>query len=322
MSSHITDLASKYVTGSASKDEMRELSMILSKGGDEKAEFELEVRRFQANQTMDAGMRQAFSGVTDKIRTKQRKRNFRRIAAGSATVCALAAALVLVRPQPRQVVPEVHYSTVEALNGGVLGVVLPDGSTARLTQGSKLTYGSDFTAENRKVSLKGEGYFDIVSDKAHPFEIAAGECMVRVHGTKFNFSAPESGEEYSLTLVKGSVEFISPDAAPVMMVPGDCLHYTTSTENISLRKVDLNLFKAWMEGDVEFIDKTVPQIAASLSSLYGKEIIPDEELSAIETRYSLRLVNRESLEDVMMAMETILPVRFTRSQGKILIEKK
>lgn len=319
----LAELAGKYVCGTATASEIEQISKILSLGGDTRLRFEKEIQSRQAAQSMDSELQQSFSSVVTRIQRRKRQIRAKRIRIGAACACAAAVCFVLFLSFPHKSSPEsIRYSVVEAMNGGQLGVVLPDGSTARLTPGSKIIYGSDFSAGNRRIALKGEGYFDIVSDRKHPFEIAVGECKVKVLGTKFNLSAPEGGEEFSLTLVKGSVHFESPDAKPVVMVPGDCLHYLTSTESISLNRVDLDLFKEWMEGDIEFMDKTIPQIARSLSMLYGKDISIGDALAGSSNRYTVRLVNRESLDDVMLAMETLLPVRFTRAQGKILIEKK
>lgn len=65
-------------------------------------------------------------------------------------------------------------------------VVFPDGSTVWLNKNSILNYPKSFGGDNRRVTLQGEGYFDVVRDSEHPFIIETGQTLVEVVGTSFN----------------------------------------------------------------------------------------------------------------------------------------
>jgi len=72
--------------------------------------------------------------------------------------------------------------------------VLPDGTEVWLNRGSRLTYKANLRGRERRVSLEGEGYFDVYRDPEHPFVVDAQGMSVRVHGTRFTaFSEKERG---------------------------------------------------------------------------------------------------------------------------------
>jgi transmembrane sensor len=67
--------------------------------------------------------------------------------------------------------------------------ILPDGSKVFLNYNSSLTYPEHFEGTERKVVLKGEAFFDVRPDAAHPFVIDANGTEVKVLGTSFNVKA-------------------------------------------------------------------------------------------------------------------------------------
>lgn len=66
---------------------------------------------------------------------------------------------------------------------------LPDGTKVFLNHNSTITYPQNFSGDLRSVSLKGEAFFDVKPDKAHPFVIDANGAEIKVLGTSFNVKA-------------------------------------------------------------------------------------------------------------------------------------
>jgi ferric-dicitrate binding protein FerR (iron transport regulator) len=73
-------------------------------------------------------------------------------------------------------------------------ISLSDGSKIYLNAGSKLSYSKDYDSESRKVSLKGEAYFD-VKKGINPFIISTEYAEITVLGTKFNVRSRDDGFE-------------------------------------------------------------------------------------------------------------------------------
>jgi ferric-dicitrate binding protein FerR (iron transport regulator) len=85
-------------------------------------------------------------------------------------------------------------------------LVLPDGSQVWLNAGSKLTYSKAFDTKERKVSLVGEAFFKVKTNKNKPFIVYTGQMNVRAYGTMFNVKAYPDDKIISTTLVEGIVK--------------------------------------------------------------------------------------------------------------------
>lgn len=68
-------------------------------------------------------------------------------------------------------------------------VKLEDGSRIKLSPQAELRYPVRFTAEKRKVELKGEAFFEIAEDRRRPFYVEAGQIVTKVLGTSFKIRA-------------------------------------------------------------------------------------------------------------------------------------
>ena len=84
-------------------------------------------------------------------------------------------------------------------------VNLPDGSKVWLNAGSSLKYPTQFSDKQRVVSMQGEAYFEVESDKEHPFIVKTKQLTVEATGTAFNVNAYAPDHVAAVTLVKGKV---------------------------------------------------------------------------------------------------------------------
>ncbi|KAI9432311.1 hypothetical protein F5148DRAFT_1155022, partial [Russula earlei] len=66
-------------------------------------------------------------------------------------------------------------------------ILLPDSTEVVLNQNASLTYSPDtYGTAIRKVTLEGEGYFEVHRDTAHPFIVQSGSILTQALGTGFN----------------------------------------------------------------------------------------------------------------------------------------
>lgn len=101
-------------------------------------------------------------------------------------------------------------------------VELSDGSRAMLHAGTVLSYPSAFTGHEKNVTVTGEVFFEVQSDKRQPFVVGAGDIRVRVFGAKFNVKAYDEEEAVEVTLEEGSVGAALPGARSFVKIkPGE-----------------------------------------------------------------------------------------------------
>jgi ferric-dicitrate binding protein FerR (iron transport regulator) len=105
-----------------------------------------------------------------------------------------------IRPQPIA-----HFETIVPL-GAKSQLVLTDGTKVWLNAGSRLRYSAEYSTRHREVELEGEGYFEVASNKAMPFEVKTSLLNVKATGTSFNVKAYPNDPVVETILVEGSVE--------------------------------------------------------------------------------------------------------------------
>jgi transmembrane sensor len=118
-----------------------------------------------------------------------------------------------------QDIPPIHSFTAEK---SVETFYLPDSSRIWLNAGSSLSYEEGFGQTERRVRLRGEGYFNVSVDKARPFIIQTDNALVRVVGTSFNLR--EDIGHVSLEVEEGLVRFSLQDSvriSPILVTAGE-----------------------------------------------------------------------------------------------------
>lgn len=85
-------------------------------------------------------------------------------------------------------------------------VTLPDGTIVWLNAGSRLSYKKSFNTKDRIVSLQGEAFFHVKSNKQKPFIVKTNRMNVKALGTIFNVKAYPEDKIVMATLVEGSIQ--------------------------------------------------------------------------------------------------------------------
>lgn len=210
------------------------------------------------------------------------------VALGLAAAVALAALWAVPYYRDIQTV-----STVAAQRSTL---ALPDGSQTDLN--AQTTLYTDFRRGRRFVRLeKGEAYFAVAKDPAHPFAVETPAGTVRVTGTHFNVRlAPDGRPE--VTLLEGSIAFENA-AARLKLVPGQQL--SSDGELRQLSAVALDNVTAWREGRIVLTGLSLGEAAARFAAYHGKTIVISPELSAVQMGGSYALDDLQGFFDGLSA---------------------
>lgn len=221
-------------------------------------------------------------------------------------------------------VPSVYYSVNNAnkrkgiieynASEGIRTVDLPDGSRVFLNEGSRLEYKNDYELQ-RNVSLRGEGYFDVMSDPERPFRVNTGKVVVTVLGTSFNVK--ELAHEGVEVFVKsGKVRMNTEDNQnSVTLGPGQLCQANGTLETKELE--DLN-YLAWKTKEFKFVDKPVGEIIEVLEKAYHVSVIADN-LPVSDMRLTTTY-NDQSFDAILNTICTALDIHYEKD-GKVYILK-
>ncbi|RKD92028.1 FecR family protein [Mangrovibacterium diazotrophicum] len=196
---------------------------------------------------------------------------------------------------------------------------LPDGTKVWLNAGSSLNFPSKFSGKERKVELVGEAYFDVVKSST-PFVIQANQLHVQVLGTAFNVMAYEN-EQPAVTLDRGSVAISTEGMAKQMLKPGFQAVLDTLNKQVSVTKVETDLFSCWRDHRMVFRNEPLKQVVEKLERWYNVDIdVVDSSLLANEVTANIEY---ESIQEVLDLMRLTMPIEYSydKETRKLIIRK-
>ena len=193
-------------------------------------------------------------------------------------------------------------------NPGVVSAFdLPDGSKVWLNAGSSLKYPTQFNDKQRVVSMQGEAYFEVESDKKHPFIVKTKQLTVEATGTAFNVNAYAPDHVAAVTLVKGKVAVTLDQKKTISLSPGEKIDYNLATSLYNVNKTNTYKWCSWKDGILIFRDDPLEYVFKRLGQTYNVEfILKDAELG----KYSYKATfEGESLNEILRLLEMSAPIR-------------
>lgn len=191
-------------------------------------------------------------------------------------------------------------------------VVLPDGSKVKLNSGSTLTYPANFKKTNRNVTLIGEAFFEVESDKENPFTVNTTDFEVIVTGTKFNVCSYSDDETKSATIVEGIVDIkFSDQQKTTRLNPGEKLTLNKKENKATILKADLEMETAWKAGEFIFKEIAFADLVKKLERWYDVKInYTDNRFN--NYKYNGRFKNQETIWQVLDALRLTTPITYKR----------
>jgi ferric-dicitrate binding protein FerR (iron transport regulator) len=202
-----------------------------------------------------------------------------------------------------------QFITVYTPAGRLKTLILPDGSKVSLNAASKISFPSRFTSENRKVTLVGEAYFDVVHDPQKPFLIYTGKVKTQVLGTSFNVKAYTNEPKITVAVITGKVGVMA-GRLSVLLTPNQIADYNAKDGKLLKGTIsDASALKAWTNGQLVFRNQPFNEITRTLTRRYNTNIIiqNDRVAGAI---LNARFDKNESLETVIGVLCTYVGARY------------
>lgn len=231
----------------------------------------------------------------------------------------------------------VIWNTLSTPRGGQYSLVLPDGSKVWLNAASSIKYPAQFSANERRVTITGEAYFDVVSkgraSKKLPFIVTvqpaagAGVAEVEVVGTSFNIMAYDDETFIKTTLLNGKVKISALQSpagegrASKLLAPGQQaqIPHTAIAGKDPIKVIgveDAEEVLGWKNGLVSLQNADIRTIMRMISRWYNVEV----EYQGQTPNYTFTgtLPLKENLSAVIKVLE-FGGVRFKMQQNKIII---
>ncbi|MEE9363308.1 MAG: FecR domain-containing protein [Cellulophaga sp.] len=215
------------------------------------------------------------------------------------------------------------YNELSVPYGKQFDLVLSDGTQIKLNAGTSIKYPVQFIkGQNRKIYLKGEAYFVVAKDAAHPFVINANDINVKVLGTEFNMSYYPEDAEINTVLVEGSVLLYENaqdinEQSPTLLTPGYKASWSKINKKMSVDAVDISVYTAWKDGILLFKNTSFNTLRKKLERHFDVSI--ENNYTFLDNQVYTASFSEESIEDILDSFNEDTPFSYTKENKSILI---
>jgi len=244
-----------------------------------------------------------------ELREYSRKSNVRYIIPGLVAAVILVLLVVSFYQFPEKVEQPLTVAQIEKSTepGHKLSFHLEDGTKVKLNAGSKLTYSSSFSSNQRLVTLEGEAFFEVTKDITRPFKVVTGSVTTTALGTSFNINAFPSNKNIEIALVTGKVSvektLQSGKSNVLVLYPNEMATVVKDDNSFSKSTFDFNQKISWKDGLIYFKDADYFEIVSTLESWYGVRFHANK-IPVKEWEFTGKFEN-ESLNDILIALQFI-----------------
>ncbi|MBN9384047.1 MAG: FecR domain-containing protein [Chitinophagaceae bacterium] len=209
-----------------------------------------------------------------------------------------------------------EYHTLATPRGGQYQLELPDGTRVWLNAASSITYPTVFTGEERKVTVRGEVYFEVAHNPARPFIVDVdGRSAVEVLGTSFDVNAYSDEPGIATTLLEGAISVAAGDKKQ-QLAPGQ--QALVTADGLQWRKdVNTREVVAWKEGLFRFENANIETIMRQLSRWYDVEVV--YKGGKVKEYFNTTIPRNIHLSKVLELLELTGLIHFQMEDKKIVV---
>lgn len=169
--------------------------------------------------------------------------------------------------------PAVKTIRTEAKPSALTTLQLPDGTTVKLNANSTLQYPEQFAANERRVKLSGEAYFEVLHDAAHPFVVEMEQAIVEDLGTSFNISAYPGRRQVEVNVTAGSVRLRDKaEKETAVLTAGSNGKFQTESGKIVVANELSPNFMSWITRKISFRHTLLATVFDELENVYHVRI--------------------------------------------------
>jgi ferric-dicitrate binding protein FerR (iron transport regulator) len=315
----INRLIHKYLEGSASEDELRNLLNWLKSETQNVNHFNqvcsiwesIPNSRYSETQTQYA-LEKLSSKIRDYENLKINKPRISHPSKYTVQLWKYAATILFIislstfvyiisNKQPQN--KKVDYYTVIAPKNQKSRVILPDGTKVWLNCGSSLKFKTIYGNKIRDVYLNGEAYFEVAKNPDKPFLVYASSVTVKALGTSFNVKCYADDRTIETTLVEGKVEVRGKTSSTsnynsVFLIPNEKAVFNRSDSKLSVSKMYVpskeNVKPSLQE------QKNKPKTIASVIGWKDQQLVFEEEpfdelIKRLERWYNVTIEVKDSV---------------------------
>lgn len=216
----------------------------------------------------------------------------------------------------KNIAGKVLWNTITTPRGGQYELELPDGTNVWLNSSSSLVFPTSFVGKERRVELKGEGYFEVTKNASMPFHVTVNNMDVKVLGTHFNIMGYDDEENINTTLLEGKVT-ITANRITKNLVPGKEAVLSKATNNIEINKANMEQAVAWKNGEFRFKNTSIKEIMRQVARWY--DVTVDYRTASTDQYFTASLPRMQNISELLETLELTGTIHFKIENRKIIV---
>lgn len=164
--------------------------------------------------------------------------------------------------------------TIRVPAGERMDIILADGTHLWMNSGTEVEVPVVFSRKHRNIKVnEGEVLLDVAKDERKPFFVETWAGKVKVLGTKFEVTADSEDNEFTASLLRGSVEVsaISDPAQTRVLVPGEVARYCDGRFLVE-RIGDMSSVGCWSEGVIDVSRLPFDELMKKFEKAYNVKV--------------------------------------------------
>jgi ferric-dicitrate binding protein FerR (iron transport regulator) len=220
---------------------------------------------------------------------------------------------------------EIFYNTLTTQKGNQYHLTLPDGTKVWLNAASSITYPTAFAGKERRVTISGEAYFEVMKNQQQPFVVQQGDMSVQVLGTSFDVNGYGDEAVLKTTLVEGKVRVGKTGAPGVagatgiasVLEPGEQAIIPNGSEAISIdHNPDIEAVLAWKNGGFAFKDADIEMIMRQMERWYNVQVVYEAKITK---HFVAEIPRNVPLSQLLKLLEATDQVHFRIDGKKVIV---
>jgi ferric-dicitrate binding protein FerR (iron transport regulator) len=319
---NIDQLIIDYFSGNADENSLNEIKQYCSESDSNREYVRSKFLIYFSSGSLNdnkADEEEAFNRFINRVNNKRRNYWLKRaIAISAAIIIILLMPFVGYKYAKTSFDDNLADIVINAPRGTSTEVELPDGTKVWLNAHSRLTYSKSFGVNNRRITLKGEGLFDVVHNEDLPFTVSSGKVNLKVVGTRFDFRNYTDEPTATVDLIRGKVMLESDSKEKMYLDCNERMTYNKSTGTMSKTSIDASSSGLWIHGELFFDEIPLKDIAKELSMTYNEPIEVSDKVKNI-TFYGNFDTENHTLDDILRTISTTKLVKYKHVGDKYIL---
>ena len=211
---------------------------------------------------------------------------------------------------------KIMYNTITTPRGAQYELELADGTGVWLNSASSLTFPTAFQGKERRVVLKGEGYFEVTKNTSMPFHVTINTIDVKVLGTHFNIMGYSDEENINTTLLEGKV-YVTLNNVTKSLLPGNEAVLNKTTSHFEISKANISQAIAWKNGEFRFKDMGIKELMRQVGRWYDVDV--EYRTPATGQVFNASLPRMSNVSALLQTLELTGTVHFKIENKKIIV---